>query len=241
MTDTRLRRTLGGTLTAFLLLGGLGATDAVAGPKDKTPDQTPNDHPSGKDRTGSSGGSGAQGKSQSDPDGMSNGGADKPGGDGGFDDDQDGNNGCGNDDDFEDDNNGNCGGLKKGHAKAKVAGVKVSMPRTCGHAGCADVDATDSTSCDVCADKVAAVAARRHLTVVDTVAPTTVVSSRAGDAEVLGVSFSRGTVSAVRAGAVNAAAGALPRTGSTTAALALGGIVLVTAGSVTVATARPRR
>lgn len=75
----------------------------------KTPDQTLNDHPSGKDRTGTSGGSGTQGKSTSDPDGMSNGGADKPGGDGGFDADKDGNNGCGNDDDFEDDNNGWCG------------------------------------------------------------------------------------------------------------------------------------
>ena len=78
--------------------------------QEKTPDQTLNDHPSGKDRTEEPGGSGTQGKSTSDPDGLANGGADKPGGDGGFDDDQDGNNGCGNDDDFEDDNNGWCRG-----------------------------------------------------------------------------------------------------------------------------------
>src|SRR5437016_5765468 len=46
-----------------------------------------------------------QGRSHSDPDGMSNGGADKPGCTGGFDADRDGNNGCGNDADREDDNN----------------------------------------------------------------------------------------------------------------------------------------
>jgi hypothetical protein len=50
-----------------------------------------------------------QGNSSSDPDGMSNGGADKPGCPGGLDADKDGNNGCGNDADREDDNNGNCG------------------------------------------------------------------------------------------------------------------------------------
>jgi hypothetical protein len=53
-----------------------------------------------------------QGRSHSDPDGMSNGGADKPGCTGGFDADRDGNNGCGNDADREDDNNGRCGGPK---------------------------------------------------------------------------------------------------------------------------------
>lgn len=73
------------------------------------PDQTLNDHPSGKDRSVEPGGSGTQGKAVSDPDGMTNGGADKPGQVGGFDTDKDGNNGCGNDDDFEDDNNGWCG------------------------------------------------------------------------------------------------------------------------------------
>jgi hypothetical protein len=87
--------------------GGSGGTG--------TPDAGDNMHPSGNDKSVEPGGSFPQGHSQSDPDGMSNGGADKPGGTGGIDqDDQDGNNGCGNDDDFEDDNNGNCGGLKKG-------------------------------------------------------------------------------------------------------------------------------
>ena len=71
-------------------------------------------HPSGKDRTAEPGGSGTQGKSTSDPDGDTNGGADKPGGEGGLSTaDQDGNNGCGNDQDFEDDNNGWCGSKPK--------------------------------------------------------------------------------------------------------------------------------
>ena len=78
-----------------------------------TADQELDDHPSGKDRTEESGGSGTQGRSNSDPDGMDNGGSDKPGCRGGYDEDQDGNNGCGNDDDFEDDNNGNCGGKRE--------------------------------------------------------------------------------------------------------------------------------
>ena len=99
--------------------GGGGGGGTASSSAQKAPDQTPNDHPSGKDRFGSAGGSGTQGKSTSDPDGMSNGGADKPGGTGGFDADKDGNNGCGNDDDFEDDNNGWCGG------KPKVKGSNV--------------------------------------------------------------------------------------------------------------------
>jgi hypothetical protein len=45
---------------------------------------------------------------------MSNGGADKPGCNGGIDADRDGNNGCGNDTDREDDNNGWCGRKPKG-------------------------------------------------------------------------------------------------------------------------------
>ncbi|HYH52481.1 MAG TPA: hypothetical protein VEG38_23295 [Acidimicrobiia bacterium] len=58
-----------------------------------------------------------QGRSHSDPDGMSNGGADKPGCTGGFDADRDGNNGCGNDSDREDDNNGRCGRQKAEQAE----------------------------------------------------------------------------------------------------------------------------
>jgi hypothetical protein len=79
-------------------------------------DDGDNAHPSGRDRSVERGGSGNQGRSESDPDDdgrgpdRSNGGPDKPNGSGGVDAaDQDGNNGCGNDDDFEDDNEGWCG------------------------------------------------------------------------------------------------------------------------------------
>jgi hypothetical protein len=66
-----------------------------------------------------------QGRSHSDPDGMSNGGADKPGCPGGSGVDQDGNNGCGNDADREDDNNGNCG-----RQKTTESGPGVTAPST---------------------------------------------------------------------------------------------------------------
>jgi hypothetical protein len=71
---------------------------------------------------------GPQGKSHSDPDGMSNGGADKPGCPGGFDADQDGNNGCGNDADREDDNNGHCG--RTGDKEKDVAEPTTSTTTT---------------------------------------------------------------------------------------------------------------
>lgn len=84
-------------------------------------DNDDNEHPSGKDRETNDGPEDdTQGNSPSDPDDdskgpdRSNGGADKPGGPGGVDkEDQDPNNGCGNDDDFEDDNEGHCGGKPK--------------------------------------------------------------------------------------------------------------------------------
>ena len=66
-----------------------------------------------------------QGRSYSDPDGMSNGGIDKPGCTGGVNADRDGNNGCGNDTDREDDNNGRCGGHKaQQNDRAKAAKAK---------------------------------------------------------------------------------------------------------------------
>lgn len=82
-----------------------------------TADEGDNAHPSGKDRSVENGGSGNQGKSESNPDDSKGPmryegakGDDKPAGPGGTDlADQDGNNGCGNDDDFNDDNNGWCG------------------------------------------------------------------------------------------------------------------------------------
>jgi hypothetical protein len=82
-------------MTAILLILGLTAPSASA-------------H-SGRSKHGHEVSRRTQGRSSSDPDGMTNGGRDKPGFRGGFSADRDGNNGCGNDDDREDDNNGNCG------------------------------------------------------------------------------------------------------------------------------------
>ena len=89
-------------------------------------DEGDNAHPSGKDRSVENGGSGTQGKSESNPDDSKGPmryegalGDDKPNGPGGTDlADQDGNNGCGNDDDFDDDNNGWCGKPKVAPAPA---------------------------------------------------------------------------------------------------------------------------
>jgi hypothetical protein len=112
------------------------------GVPNNVPDDGDNRHPSGRDRSIENGNSGNQGNSPSDPDGMSNGGADKPGGTGGIDQmDQDGNNGCGNDDDFEDDNNGLCLGQKPEESStapepapvalnAVIGGVVPESPRT---------------------------------------------------------------------------------------------------------------
>ena len=94
-------------------------------------DEGDNAHPSGKDRSVENGGSGTQGKSESNPDDSKGPmryegalGDDKANGPGGTDlADQDGNNGCGNDDDFDDDNNGHCG-----RKKDTTAPVSVSVP-----------------------------------------------------------------------------------------------------------------
>jgi len=107
--------------------GGRGKAKA-----EKAPDAA---HPSGKDRSVEPGGSGTQGRSESDPDDdghgpdRSNGGPDKPGGSGGVDlSDQDGNNGCGNDDDFEDDNEGWCGKPTAQEATTTEGVVSAAQP-----------------------------------------------------------------------------------------------------------------
>ena len=132
-TPASARRLATTVLTAGItvaLFGVLWAPASLAGPT-KEPNRDLNDHPSGRDRTASAGASGTQGHSSSDPDGMTNGGADKPGGSGGFDADKDGNNGCGNDDDFEDDNNGWCGRrrTRAGAAGAAVKAASRSRPQ----------------------------------------------------------------------------------------------------------------
>lgn len=84
-------------LAGIVLAVGAFTMPAVA---DK-PDSPGSEKPSKADKP-----NGPQGKSPSDPDGNENGGADKPGGSGGINDDKDGNNGSGNDSDCEDDNKG---------------------------------------------------------------------------------------------------------------------------------------
>ncbi|HVM34201.1 MAG TPA: hypothetical protein VM784_02550 [Actinomycetota bacterium] len=95
--------------------GSGGGKSGTSGGGGKPADDPRSKHPSGKNKEKNPGpADDEQGKSPSDPDGVENGGADKPGGSGGeYEWDQDGNNGCGNDTDFEDDNRGNCGGPEK--------------------------------------------------------------------------------------------------------------------------------
>lgn len=93
--------------------------------KDKPEARAEGKHETDRAETRADHGEKTQGKSKSDPDGMTNAyggstGLDKPGYDGGKNKhDQDGNNGCGNDSDREDDNRGNCGGPAKAHDKDK--------------------------------------------------------------------------------------------------------------------------
>ena len=181
---------------ALLLVSLAMTAPALAGGKDKGPksaytedndsndngtmnnvsDDGDNKHPSGKDRSIEHGKSGNQGKSGSDPDGDSNGGADKPNGSGGNDKaDQDGNNGCGNDDDFEDDNNGNCGPKDKkdkkdksakdcrsrgnSHGKGKSTGKGKSHKKDCAEGSSTPTDedvVEDATSTEPCDDEMVA-------------------------------------------------------------------------------------
>ncbi|MGH8974939.1 MAG: hypothetical protein ACRD0C_17265 [Acidimicrobiia bacterium] len=87
-----------------------------------------------------------QGKSTSDPDGDSNGGWDKPGFAGGFDDDRDGNNGCGNDSDREDDNNGWCGRHQDGDGDDTAVAGAAEDKDDDGCSTCANIDATVSAA-----------------------------------------------------------------------------------------------
>lgn len=100
-TITRIGMTSAGALLAI----GLFAAPPAGAKSSQRDEQAARSHTAACfDETGQT-----QGRSHSDPDGMRNGGFDKPGCRGGFDSDRDGNNGCGNDADREDDNNGRCG------------------------------------------------------------------------------------------------------------------------------------
>jgi hypothetical protein len=185
--------------------------------------------PGAHDRSIESGGSYPQGYSTSDPDGMTNGGADKPGGTGGLDKtDQDGNNGCGNDTDFEDDNNGLCGGqhepkddLVVGSAVVQPIGaVNTSSPIT----SFGMAEPLPRTSVDAA---VLHVVPPAPVEAAPVDAPSTSVLSEAANAAAHFVS----ATSDVAGGAGSSLRGILPLTGMEIAMLALMGLVLIAGGA----------
>jgi hypothetical protein len=203
-----------------------------------------------------------QGRSHSDPDGMSNGGADKRGCDGGINDDRDGNNGCGNDTDREDDNNGWCGRKPKGDngtattpppapptstttTTTTAPPPATVSPQTAELTDC-QIDAKEATDCSVSA-QVASIGAR--LSVAAT-APAPAAQSGAGS-DVAGSaagSAAAGTPAAVAGetttsttapgtqvlGLTQSRGSSLPRTGAAVGGLALLGLGLVVSGRLTV-------
>jgi hypothetical protein len=180
-------------------------------------------HPEGK----------TQGRSLSDPDGMSNGGADKPspGCSGGVDlTDRDGNNGCGNDADREDDNNGNCGKKADDTGNPAVQPEADEADEAKDNADETDTDANvqaagSETTADATADEAGAVTAADSTTVLGSgvgapAAEETTTSSTAPETQVLGETLS--------------APDTLARTGAGIGGLALLGGLLVGGGRLTV-------
>ncbi|MDP8991952.1 MAG: hypothetical protein M3N31_02695 [Actinomycetota bacterium] len=210
-----------------------------------------NRHPSGRDRSVEKGGSVNQGRSGSDPDRGTNGGADKPGGRGGLDRiDQDGNNGCGNDDDFEDDNNGRCGGKRRNSTRGNQGrgtspenrGRPGSVPGGTGTGGTGASDLTVPS----------AVLGVEVLRPGDLAAPATLGSLLGGEpgqgARVLGVEVSRGldpraSISALAnthevLGRQPASSGSLPRTGWSADGMTQVALMLLGAGGTVVLASR---
>jgi hypothetical protein len=166
-----------------------------------------------------------QGRSLSDPDGDTNGGADKPDPDctGGVDaTDRDGNNGCGNDADREDDNNGNCGGdgtaadepaQPEGGDDVTVNPETVEGDVNVQSAAAASESGTPATEASSTADPAAVTAADNTTPAADTTTPVP-------ETQVLGQTLT--------------APDALPRTGAAVGGLALLGGLLVGGGRLTV-------
>lgn len=206
-------------------------------------DEGDNAHPSGKDRSVEHGGSGNQGKTQSDPDNdghgpdRNSGGIDQPGRMGGVDkDDQDGNNGCGNDDDFEDDNEGWCGKPKATDTPTPVVnGGDFDKPTIVTPAGAStDVLASAPAAPAATVPEVAAIAA-----IDEVVAPAAAVEAKASPraTSVLGVSIEREAAASPETGrrtevlGVSFERGSLARTGfGLTIILAIAGLALVAVG-----------
>ncbi|HEX7167846.1 MAG TPA: hypothetical protein VF230_12770 [Acidimicrobiales bacterium] len=119
-TASRIGAAFGAGLLGLALLAGpaMADPDGERPKKQNGTEATDADAaPGNADRETEAGGSGTQGRSESNPDGDP--GVDKPYPAAGHDaetqgdSDYDGNNGCGNDTDFADDNNGNCGGNRE--------------------------------------------------------------------------------------------------------------------------------
>jgi len=169
-----------------------------------------------------------QGRSHSDPDGLSNGGADKPGCTGGIDADRDGNNGCGNDTDRNDDDNGWCGRKPKGNDSAAAppatspstttTTTTATPPAPTAALGTARASAasTPATTADRGAVDVTGSAAGAPADV----AGDTTTSTTAPGTQVLGLTQSRPS--------------SLPRTGAAVGGVALLGLGLLVSGRLTV-------
>jgi hypothetical protein len=228
-------------------------------------DDGDNRHPSGRDRSVESGGSGNQGNAMHDPDDdghgpdRSNGGIDQPDGSGGIDRaDQDGNNGCGNDDDFEDDNEGWCGHHPHAdHRQHEAAAAAEEGSST--DTEVAPAEATESSAAPAGDLRVDVVADRVELVPAVTATSASPAVADVVEASVLGAEASRGDT-AVRAagiesprmhavsagsavlatlgGAVGAGVGALAFTGLNAMQLVALAVALLVVGFVLRAKAR---
>jgi|GEM_PF-5949077 len=186
-----------------------------------------------------------QGRSHSDPDGLSNGGADKPGCTGGIDADRDGNNGCGNDADREDDNNGWCGRKPKADNGAAAPSPTTSTPTTTTTIPAAPPAATvapdtdELTDCQIdpeeatdCPASAQASSPGPALTLAATPATTTDGGAGSGAA---GDSTTSTTAAGTQVlGLTQDRPASLARTGAAVGGLALIGLGLVVSGRLTV-------
>ena len=219
----------------MMLLG----TPVMAGPDEQNKKQNGTEAtaqdaaPGSADREVEPGGSGYQGKSNSNPDGE---GVDKPYAAAGQDaetqgeSDYDGNNGCGNDTDFADDNNGNCGKPDKdrgpddgGEGGGEVAATG-GENKTTGNALATTGEVTSGQTAGETASsaQVLGIQIERSAAPAASAAVATNAApaegAAAGGAAVLGAQVERGAV-------------ALARTGFPLALLALAGAALVGGGA----------
>jgi hypothetical protein len=214
------------TAGALLTVGLLTASPAAAKPSERGDKGGRPQSAACFDETGKT-----QGKSHSDPDGMKNGGYDKPGCTGGFDSDRDGNNGCGNDADREDDNNGHCG--RRGdkdrddddgeNGSSTTTTSTTATTTTAGGTDDGEIEAADagtSTTAGTTTDVLAETAVTGDSVTAGpaTAAPGTAAAAEPVTTEVLGETLERPST--------------LPRTGAGLAGLALLGGLLCGSGRI---------